>query len=98
MNNKEVNKAQDSDAVMPMYNFLEYSDNCSKTRGILFQYYRAEPNLKDDGAIVDFGDNNITDLFKFKRKITSQTGKDGTKNVEIMVPLNYLSIFLSTLE
>ena len=30
--------------------------------------------------------------------MTSQTGDDGTKNVEIMVPLNYLSNFLRTLE
>ena len=30
---------------------------------------------------------------KFKQKITGQTDKNGRKNVEIMVPLNYLSNF-----
>ena len=40
---------------------------------------------------VDFTDGNITDLFKFKQKITGQAGNDGTLNVEIMVPLKNLS-------
>ena len=30
--------------------------------------------------------------------MTGQTGDDGTKNVEIMVPLKYLSNFWRTLE
>ena len=34
----------------------------------------------------------------FKVKITGRTGNDGTKNVEIMVPLKYLSNFWRTLE
>ena len=38
------------------------------------------------------------DSFKFKAKITDQTGNDGTKDVEIMVPLKYLSNFWRTLE
>ena len=29
---------------------------------------------------------NATDSFNFKAKITGQTGNNGTKNVEIMVP------------
>ena len=40
----------------------------------------------------------LTDSFKFKAKITGQTGDDGTKDVEIMVPLKYLSNFWRTLE
>ena len=42
--------------------------------------------------------NNTTDSFKFKAKITGQTGKNGTKDVETMVPLKYLSNFWRTLE
>ena len=42
--------------------------------------------------------NNTTDSFKFKAKITGQTGNNGTKGVEIMVPLKYLSNFWRTLE
>ena len=41
---------------------------------------------------------NTTDSFKFKAKITGQTEDDGTKDVEIMVPLKYLSNFWRTLE
>ena len=36
--------------------------------------------------------------FKFKQKITGSTGHEGTENVEIMVPLKYLSSFWGTLE
>ena len=43
-------------------------------------------------------DNNLTDSFNFKVKITGQTGHDGTKNVEIIVPLSYLSVFWRSLE
>ena len=37
-------------------------------------------------------------MFKITEKITGQTGKIGTKNVEIMVPLKYVSNFFRTLE
>ena len=42
--------------------------------------------------------NNTTDSFKFKAKITGQTGNNATKDVEIMVLLKYLSNFWRTLE
>ena len=45
--------------------------------------------------ITDFTEANATDL---KVKLTDETGNNGTKNVEIMVPLKYLSNFWSTLE
>ena len=38
------------------------------------------------------------DLFNLKDKVTGQTIANGTKNVEIMVPLKYLSNFWRTLE
>ena len=41
---------------------------------------------------------HATDSFNFKAKITGQTGDKGTKEVEIMVPLKYLSNFWRTLE
>ena len=31
---------------MPMYNFIAYSDNYSKTSGNLWQYYRNKPARK----------------------------------------------------
>ena len=80
---------------MPMYNLIEYIDNYSKTSGILWQYCRDEPAIdpaNDD--IVDFNAANATtNSFKVKEKITGETGNNGTKNVEIMVPLKYLSNF-----
>ena len=37
--------------------------------------------------------NNNSPSFKFKQKITDVTGAIGTKNVEIIEPLKYLSNF-----
>ena len=65
---------------MPMYNLIEYSDNCSKTSVSLWQYYRHEPFLYNNGAIADFpADNHNSASFKFKTKIAGITGNDGTK-------------------
>ena len=75
---------------MPMYNLIEYSDNYAKTSGSLWQYFRDEPD-----------DNNIEDFESFKSKINI-TGKtpnnNNVKDVEIIVPLKYLSNFWRTLE
>ena len=38
INNTQVDNAHDIDVVMPMYNLVKYSDNYSKTSGILWQY------------------------------------------------------------
>ena len=65
---------------MPIYNLIEFSDAYSKTSGILWQYYRDEPALDNNGNIIDYPDkNNNSALFKFKQKITRQTGNGGTK-------------------
>ena len=40
----QVDDAQEIDAVMPMYNLIEYSDSYLKTSGSLWQCYRDEPN------------------------------------------------------
>ena len=98
INNTQVDNAKDLDIVMPMYNLIEYRDNYSKTSGSLWQYCKDIPAVDNNNAIVNFTDNNLTDSFNFKVKITGQTGDDGTKNVEIMVPLAYLSVFWRSLE
>ena len=97
-NNTHVENTKDIDIVMPMYNLMEYSDNYSKTSGSLWQYCKDIPAVNNNNAIVDFTDNNLTDSFNFKVKMTDQTGNNGTKNVEIMVPIKYLSNFWRTLE
>ena len=39
INNSQIDNAKDIDIVMSIYNFIEYSDNYSKTSGILLQFY-----------------------------------------------------------
>ena len=89
INNTDIDTAQDIDIVMSMYSLIEYSDNYSTTSGSLWQYYKDEPN------------NNLADSesFKSKVKITENTPADDyVKNVEIIVPLKYLSNIWRTLE
>ena len=47
INNTKVDNAKDIDIVVPMYKFVEYSDNYLKTSGSLWQYYRDEPSLNN---------------------------------------------------
>ena len=98
INNTQIDNAKDIDIVMPMYNLIEYSDNYAKTTGSLWQYCKDIPARDTNDEITEFRRGNTTDSFKFKVKITGQTGDDGTKDVEIMVPLKYLSNFWRTLE
>ena len=67
-----------------MHNLLEYSKNYSKTTGILYNYYRDEPN---GGA-----NNNISYSIKdskssdYKTSITGKLkGNNTEKEVEIVV-------------
>ena len=91
INNTQIDNAKDIDIVMPMYNLIEYSDNYAKTSGSLWQYFRDEP------------DDDIEDSESFKSKIkiagkTPNNNNNNVKDVEIMVPLKYLSNFWRTLE
>ena len=55
---------------------IEYNDAYSKISGSLWQCYRDEPVLDNNGGIIDFPDNNNSSAsFKFKEQITGQTGK-----------------------
>ena len=100
INNTQIDDAKDIDIVMPMHDLIEYSDNYAKTTGILWQYCKDMParNANANDAITEFTEGNLTDSFKFKGKITGNGGNGGTKDVEIMVPLKYLSKFWRTLE
>ena len=62
----------------------------------LWKCYRDKPVLFDAGVIDNFPGNSAS--FKFKQKITGQTENDGTKYIEIMVPLKCQSNFLRILE
>ena len=99
IHNTQIDNAKDIDIVMPMYNLIEYSDNYAKTTGSLWQYCKDIPaRNNNNNAIIIFAENNLTNSFNFKVKFTSQTAINGTKDVEIMVPLKYLSNFSRTLE
>ena len=89
VNNTQIDDCKDTDIIMPKYNLIEYSDKYVERSGNLSQYYRDEPN------------DNLADSesFKFKIKITEKTPNNGNeKDVEVMVPLKYLSNFWRTLE
>ena len=67
INNTQVDDAQKIDVVMPMYNLIEYSGAYLKTSGSLWQYYRDEAALDNNGNIINFlADNNNIKLFKSK--------------------------------
>ena len=53
INRVKIDNVEDLDVAMSMYNLLKYSKNYTKTAGILWNYYRDEPNSGTDA-------NNIT--------------------------------------
>ena len=98
INNTQIDNAKDIDIVMPVYNLIQYSDNYAKRSGSLWQYCKDIPARNNNNEITEFTGGNTTDSFNFKAKITGQTGNGGTKDVEIMIPLKYLSNFWRILE
>ena len=76
INDEHVEKAEDLDIVMPMYNLLEYSDNYQDSTGSLYQYKRDEP--PDDHVDVA---SNISSLV-YKSKLISGTDDNNVNNVK----------------
>ena len=69
INNTQVDHAHDIAVVMQMYNLIEYSDNYSKTSGILWKCCRDQPAVDKNGAFVNFtAANSITNLSKIEKK------------------------------
>ena len=69
INSTQIDNAKEIDVAMPIHNLIEYSDNYSKTSGILWQYYKDELVLDDNGAITNFPANNDNSAsFKLKQK------------------------------
>ena len=99
INNTFVDNAENVDIVMPIYNLLDYSDNYSLTSGSLWNYYRNEIN--DDENENDNANNRINNnktitikSFECMTKTIGRTPADNnTLNVEVVVPLKYLSNF-----
>ena len=80
INNTKTDNAKDIDVAFSMYNLIEYSNNFLKT-----------PVLIDAGATDIFPDNSAS--VKCKQKITANSDVYGSKDLEIVVPLEYLSSF-----
>ena len=57
-----IEDVEDLDAVMPMYNLIEYSKSYRKTTGSLWNYYRDEPN---NAPFVLDVNNRPTDDFNY---------------------------------
>ena len=92
INDEHVEKAEDLDIVMPMYNLLEYSDNYQDSTGSLYQFKRDEP--PNDNANVA---NDATSLV-YKSKLISGTDDNNVNNVKLVVPLKYVSNFFRSLD
>ena len=92
INDEHVEKAEDLDIVMPMYNLLKYSDNYQDSTGSHYQFKRDEP--PNDNANVA---NNTTSLV-YKSKLISGTDDNDVNNVKLVVPLKYISNFFRSLE
>ena len=98
-----IENAEDLDTVIPMYNLIEYSKNYRKITGSLWNYYRDEPN---NPPVNDYNENPITNsaLFKYKTSFIEKTPNSDNdynnlmQDVEIVVPLKYLSNFWRTLD
>ena len=73
INGELIENADDLDIVMPMYNLLEYSKNCRKTIGSLYNYYRDE--LSNNADDDNFGNIKVvnSNTFKYKNKIIGNT-------------------------
>ena len=83
---------------MPMHNLVVYANNYSKASGSLWKYYRDEPALTNAVAIANFHAVDNSASLKINKKITGKSADSGTKDIEIMVPLKYLSNFWRILE
>ena len=73
INGELIEDADDLDIVMSMYNLLDYSKNCSKTIGSLYNYYRDE--LSNDANDNNFDNIKVvnSNTFKYKNEITGNT-------------------------
>ena len=63
VNSTQINNADYVDVVTPIYDLIEYSDNHSKESGVLWQYYRDEPNAN----------TTESEPFKYKSKKIGKT-------------------------
>ena len=98
INDEHVDTAENLDIVMPMYNLIEYSDNCQDSSATLYRYKRDEP--PEANAINDLT-TNTSSSFKYKVELLGDPDLDGAitkRSVKVVVPLKYLSNFFRSSE
>ena len=96
INDEHVDKAENLDIVMSMYNLIEYSDNYQDSSATLCQYKRDEPPYDITDNLTQ---NNSTSL-KYKTKLLGNpvvANNIARLNVKIVVPLKYFSNFFRSL-
>ena len=96
INNTLIDNEEDLGIVVPMYNLIEYSKNCKKITGSLYNYYRDELNSGTEGTINYSIEDSKSSDYK-----TSNTGKLEDNNLEkedaeIAVSLEHVSNFWRT--
>ena len=82
----KTDNAEDLDVVMSMCNLREYSKNCRKITGSLWNYYRDEPSNPL---------SSNSESFKYKTSIVGKTPEDNDSLTEakVVIPLKHLSNF-----
>ena len=99
INDEHVDNADNLEIVMSMYILIEYSGNYSDTLGNLCQFKRDKQGMDNINPIDTNADNSSFLKYKssfFKAPTAADNGV--FKNVEIAVPLKYLSNFLRSSE
>ena len=93
INDEHVEKDENLDIIMPMYNLLQYCDNYADSSGSLYQFKRDESPANNAENLVNFPKNNPSS-FKYKagllREATVENVHDRSlENTTIVVPLKY---------
>ena len=96
LNNEHVEESDNLDIIMNMYNLIEYSDKYEDSTASLYHFKRQEP-LENN---VDL--TLVSSSFSYKSGLlgdaTEENGNAIWKNAQIIVPLKYISSFLTSLE
>ena len=78
INGVKIDNAEHSDAVMPMYNLLEYSKHYRKTTGSLQNYYRDEPSnpLSSNSESFEYKTSITGNTYNVDEKITDDDSNE----------------------
>ena len=100
INHEHVETTEKLDAIMSMYNLLEYPDNYADSSASLYQFKRDEQKMNiGNPANVTTDDSSS---FKYKSSLLgnpiASDGNGALRNAKIVVPLKYLSNIFRSLE